>query len=88
MSPIRSLPLLAALLAAGGCLDEDGGPCDDYVAYMCDCHGDTEDCDQLEATYADADQDLHDECAISLDDQQTEDDETGHACTSGDDTGA
>jgi len=87
VTPIRSLPLLAALLAATGCLDDASDPCDEYVAYMCDCHGDTEDCDQLASTYAGADQDLQDECAISLDDQQTEDEEIGHTCTSGGDTG-
>lgn len=88
MSPIRSLAALAPILLLVACGDETDQPCDDYVAYMCDCHGDTEDCDQLSATYDGADQDLQDECAIALDDQQADDDSSGHACTDGADTGA
>lgn len=90
MSHIRLASLLPLLVALTACLDEEGGnPCDRYVDYMCDCHGDTTDCDQLAATYEDADQDLQDECLIALEDQEDDDAETGHECTSGSaDTGA
>lgn len=87
MSPIRSASLLAAMLSIPACLDENAGPCQDYVAYMCDCHGDTEDCGQLRATYDGADQNLQDECAIALDAQQAQDDAGNHVCSSGEDTG-
>jgi hypothetical protein len=78
---------IAATLSAG-CMDEDRNPCDRYVSYMCDCHGDDHDCADLEATYEDADQDLQDSCATELDDQQAEDDTSEHVCTAGGDTGA
>jgi hypothetical protein len=87
-SAFRSVATVAPILLLVACLDEGDQPCDDYVAYMCDCHGDTEDCDQLSATYEGADQDLQDSCAVELDDQQAADDDSGHVCTDGTDTGA
>lgn len=75
--------LLSALLAA--C--DDQGPCDEYVSYMCDCHPDSADCEDLRITYEDASTDLEDECAIALDDQEEADAASGHEC-GGDDTGA
>ncbi len=90
MSHIRLASLLPLLFGLPACLDEEGGdPCDRYVAYMCDCHGDTTDCAQLEATYEGADQDLQDECLIALEDQEDADETSGHECTAGgEDTGA
>jgi len=88
VSHIRFVAALAPALLLGACLDEGDQPCDDYVAYMCECHGDTENCTQLTATYDDADQDLQDECAIALDAQQADDESSGHVCTDGADTGA
>ena len=88
VSHIRFVATLAPALLLGACLDEGDQPCDDYVAYMCECHGDTEDCTQLTATYEGADQDLQDECAIALDAQQADDETSGHVCTDGADTGA
>ena len=57
-------------------------PCDEYVAYMCDCHPEhaEEQCEELQTTYEDASADIQDECAYSLDEQQAEDDEEGHTC--------
>lgn len=57
-------------------------PCDDYVDYMCTCHADDTgvDCDELNLTYAGADPDVQDECAVKLDGQQAEDDAAGLTC--------
>lgn len=57
------------LLMIVGC---EPNPCDDYVDYMCDCHPE-EDCASLENTYANADAELQDACAIELEDQEAED---------------
>lgn len=73
----RLLPLL--LLAPAAC--EPVQPCDDYVDYMCSCHGETADCDELSLTYAGADPDVQNECAVLLDQQQEEDDAAGVTCT-------
>lgn len=58
-------------------------PCLDYVDYMCDCHPEV-DCDTLANTYANADADLQDACAIELEDQQDADAEAGLECGTGD----
>ena len=76
--------VLAPLVLSSACLDDAAGPCDDYVAYMCRCHGNSVDCDQLTATYENADQDLQDSCAAELDAQQAQDDERDVACPDGD----
>ena len=58
-------------------------PCDEYTAYMCDCHdGDPlyPSCDELEATYADADLTVQDECLLALEAQQEADDQLGVEC--------
>jgi hypothetical protein len=78
---MRSLALgLMAALALAGCEEED--PCGDYVDYICDCHADDEafDCEELRTTYANADADVQDECAIALDDQQDDDAAQGLEC--------
>ena len=79
--PTRSLPAAALLLLAAAC---EPNPCDDYVDYMCDCHDGEAgvDCETLENTYANADVDLQDECAIALEDQQDEDAANGVECDS------
>jgi hypothetical protein len=55
-------------------------PCDDYVDYMCACHADEVDCDELTLTYVGADPDVQDECAVLLDEQQAADDRDGLDC--------
>ena len=77
--PARWLIALALPLMAVGCGDD---PCDEYVAYVCDCHPDdpTFDCDEFRKTYEGANGDLQDECAIALDEQETADETEGHTC--------
>ena len=58
--------------------------CDDYVDYMCDCHGEEYDCQQLRNTYSDPDSETLDECAIALDDQEDVDAEEGVDCETAD----
>jgi hypothetical protein len=71
------LTLFSFLLAC-----EPADPCDEYVDYLCTCHADDDafDCDELTLTYAGADPDVQDECAVQLDEQQQADDEAGLAC--------
>ncbi len=71
---------LITALALGACAEEN--PCDDYVDYLCDCHADDEafDCQELRTTYANADADVQDECAIALDEQQDSDADQGLEC--------
>jgi hypothetical protein len=61
---------------------EPADPCGDYVDYMCVCHADDEDadCDTLRVTYASADPDVQDECAVLLDAQLQEDEDAGLEC--------
>ncbi|MCB9777258.1 MAG: hypothetical protein H6742_01675 [Alphaproteobacteria bacterium] len=78
--PSFVLPALGLALLTG-C---EPDPCSDYVDYMCDCHdgdGDVS-CQTYENTYANADADLQDECAIALEDQIDEDDANGVECAS------
>jgi hypothetical protein len=74
----RWLVLGAAVLAACEPIE----PCDDYVDYMCLCHGDDPDvdCDALGVTYESADPDVQDECAVLLDEQQEADENAGLEC--------
>lgn len=85
--PSSRLPVVFVALASLGlaACEDTGGPCEEYVDYMCDCHLDASECAELETVYEEPDADLQDECAISLDDQQEEDEETGGGC---EDTGA
>ena len=81
---MRAYSLLFGLLLIG-C--DSTNPCDEYVTYICDCHPD-DDCTSLSNAYANADAELQDECALALDDQQNNDDETGHVCGESTDTGS
>ncbi len=76
----REARVWTLLWLLSGCEPEP--PCDDYVDYMCTCHGDDTgvDCDDLTLTYAGADPDVQDECAVNLDAQQKADDEAGLDC--------
>ena len=76
--------LILAGLALTAC--DDTNPCDEYVAYICDCHPD-DDCSSLSNTYDGADTELQDECALALDEQLNSDDETEHECGERTDTG-
>ena len=68
------------VLGVYGC--EPVEPCDDYVDYMCLCHDDDTgvDCDGLSVTYASAEPEVQDECAVLLDNQQKSDDDAGLEC--------
>jgi uncharacterized Ntn-hydrolase superfamily protein len=85
MRELMTTAMMAALVALSGCDDSD--PCAEYVDYICDCHPD-DDCESLSNTYTDADAELQDECALALDDQQDNDDESGHECGESSDTGS
>ncbi len=71
------LTVALGLLFTTGC---EPDPCSDYVDYMCDCHGDEIDCASYENTYENADQDLQDQCALALEDQEDEDAANGEEC--------
>ena len=73
---------LASLFMLGGALCAETNPCDDYVQYMCDCHGNDEgfSCDELRTTYENADPAQQDQCSIDLDDQQQQDEQDGITC--------
>ena len=57
-------------------------PCQDYVDYMCDCHGEDTgfDCNELQRVYADADASVQQQCQLELSDQQDQDDADGETC--------
>ncbi len=70
---------LALVVVGFVACDEPVNPCDDYVAYMCDCHAEV-DCAELTATYADASPSVQDQCTVALEDQQDQDDVDGLVC--------
>ena len=51
---------------SNGAMNSTIQPCDQYVEYLCQCY--EEECDSLRTTYANADQDIQDECAAQLED--------------------
>ena len=67
-------------LTVQACVEVDS--CDEYVSYMCDCHGSDEDvdCATLESTYSGAGSELQDECSLALDDQEAQDFQDGYVC--------
>lgn len=75
--------LVAAAAPALSCDDESSrNACDEYVAYMCDCHEADFDCAQLENTYANPDSADLDSCRIALEDQESTDaGDPGFACS-------
>ena len=81
--PLLRLPVLllfsAVSLSPLGCFYE---PCDEYVDYLCACHDDDPeyDCASLRRSYADAEPEAQDYCAIELDNVQEEDEANGLEC--------
>lgn len=71
----------AVFVAIGACGTEH--PCDAYVDYMCACHADDTglSCDELALTYAEADADVQNECALLLGEQERLDADAGEVCT-------
>ena len=72
----------AALFGIGVAACEPVQPCDEYVDYMCSCHGEDSgtNCEALGASYQDADPGVQDECAALLNDQEDADQDAG-VCT-------
>ena len=71
--------MAAAIMAFVACAD---APCNEYVDYMCECHGDDPDfdCETLSRTYQTTDPELLDQCAIDLSAQKQEDQDNGLVC--------
>jgi hypothetical protein len=76
---MKRLVGLGLLVGGFGACDEPVNACDDYVAYMCDCHPEV-DCGEITATYADAEPSVQDQCVVALEDQQDDDDTAGLVC--------
>lgn len=55
-------------------------PCDEYVDYMCGCHADDIDCEDLTLTYDGAEPAVQDECAVLLDEAEQADQDAGKGC--------
>ncbi|NCG20007.1 MAG: hypothetical protein GWP91_13450 [Rhodobacterales bacterium] len=73
--------LLLTMCMSPACEDEN--PCDRYIDYMCDCHGADEgfDCQEISDSFADADNDVQDSCALELSAQKDVDEEEDNTCT-------
>lgn len=78
---IRSLSAVAlALLALSACETLENA-CDEYAAYMCDCHDLTQaQCDELYAIANTADIEILDTCDFDLAQQKAEDEANGFIC--------
>lgn len=59
---------------------EPATPCDRYADYMCRCHADDVDCDELLGALSEADADLQAACLDDLSAQQDADDAAGLSC--------
>ena len=70
---------LAAMIF-GACTVENS--CDDYVDYMCDCHGDDPDvdCEEFATVYGDADAEQQVACEDALSEQEDADAAEGLEC--------
>lgn len=75
------IPRAAWLVLLGACGPVN--PCDEYVDYMCSCHGEEIDCNDLSLTYDGAAPDVQDECAVLLDDVEQTDQDAGAECVTG-----
>ena len=73
---MRTKLSLLALTILVGC---GKNPCEDYVEALCDCNSSEEACNDLQATYENADADQQDVCAEGLDDAKAG---TDSACES------
>lgn len=69
--------LLVVAVACGG------DPCQDYVDYMCQCHGDDSgfDCDELQRVYSDPDPSVEQQCQLDLSRQEDQDVADGESCS-------
>ena len=74
----RWIPVVGWMAALVACAPVN--PCDEYVDYMCACHADDIDCNELELTYADVESSVQDECAVELDAVEEADQAAGEAC--------
>ena len=82
----RLLAIVGVLAACASCGLGATSPCDDYVAYMCDCHANDPDvdCAALQNTYKNAQPAVQNSCDQALTDQQDRDATTGYTCANGD----
>jgi hypothetical protein len=80
---LSKLVVVAGVLGLGVACG--GDPCQDYVDYMCACHGDDTgfSCSDLERVYDEADPSVQEQCQIDLSAQQDQDDADGESCTAG-----
>lgn len=74
----RWIPVLGWLASMAACAPVN--PCDEYVDYMCACHADDIDCNELGLTYGDVAPSVQDECAVLLDEAEEADQAAGEAC--------
>ena len=76
---MKKLLLFCTLIA---CEDKLSSSCDDYVDYVCSCHGDNPDydCSDLSNIYSDPDTEQLLECSSALDEQKILDEEAEFEC--------
>ena len=74
--------LALALIACGPASTGAKNSCDDYVDYMCDCHGDDPDvdCEEFATVYGDADAEQQVACEDALSEQEDADAAEGLEC--------
>ena len=74
----------AAILFGASCAFTIDDPCQEYVDYVCDCHGEDPafSCSSISLTYSDAGEEYATECASAHDELLTQDDLSGFECMS------
>ena len=72
------------LLVLTGCVEVDS--CDEYVDYMCDCHGTEVNCEELRSAWSSSAIEDQDACSLELDEQIAQDADDGLVCEEESDT--
>ena len=75
----RVLLGVGALTRMTSCVVTDGA-CEDYADYICECHADEYDCNEVRLEVSNPDADQLADCQIELDDLQAEDADAGLDC--------
>ncbi len=75
----RFLTALGALAGLTACLVTDAA-CEDYADYICECHADEYDCNEVRLEVSDPDADQLADCQVELDDLQADDADAGLDC--------
>ena len=75
----------AAILFGSSCAFTIDDPCQEYVDYVCDCHGEDPafSCSSISLTYSDAGEEYAAECSAAHDELLTQDALSGFECMSG-----